>query len=250
MSVAPILTSDEARKKWRIASQKLEEGRKDLCSSFSIRINSAEDRVDIVGSSYTVYVIEITNLFCPHSCIDHRYSEFARLQKELLANSIYFRSLFPTKSLVGRLGNWTPCSRVAPTMCHELITYRKIKLDIWLVELAEKLSRHGEIVGAIRQTCLEFLENGSASTSPCDRANPVPDQDDINKHASLNAEKYISNPLSFTLGSEIRKATYIVRKMCTSDAFFQDQSIPLDLLHQAWGLCFLTVVKAGFVMSG
>lgn len=64
------------------------------------------------------------------------------------------------------------------------------------------------------------------------------------------AEKLLSNPLSFTLGSEIRKATYTIAHMCGSSALAADRSIPLDLLHQAKGLCFLTVLKIGCVVSG
>jgi lipid-binding SYLF domain-containing protein len=69
------------------------------------------------------------------------------------------------------------------------------------------------------------------------------------RHAS-GTEKIISNPVSFTLGSEIRKATYTVGNMCGRSALSADRSIPLDLLHQAKGLCFLTVIKIGCVVSG
>jgi lipid-binding SYLF domain-containing protein len=67
------------------------------------------------------------------------------------------------------------------------------------------------------------------------------------KHTS---EKLFSNPLSFTLGSEIRKATYTIAHMCGNSALAADRSIPLDLLNHAKGLCFLTVLKIGCVVSG
>jgi len=52
------------------------------------------------------------------------------------------------------------------------------------------------------------------------------------------------------LGGEIRKATYTVGEMCGKSSLAADRSIPLDLLHQAKGLCFLTVLKIGCVLSG
>jgi lipid-binding SYLF domain-containing protein len=64
-----------------------------------------------------------------------------------------------------------------------------------------------------------------------------------------------NNPLSFTLGSTIRQATSTLEHMChdnqdNDNTKLNDQSIPLDLLHCAKGLCFLTVLKAGLVVSG
>eukprot|EP00978_Attheya_sp_CCMP212_P004128 scaffold8928_cov41-Attheya_sp.AAC.3 len=81
----------------------------------------------------------------------------------------------------------------------------------------------------------------------------LPDADD---HA-VGSEKHLSKPVTFTLGSSIRQAAYTVMHMCcppTHTNLYYDQkhdiSIPLDLLRNAKGLCFLTVVKAGFVISG
>jgi lipid-binding SYLF domain-containing protein len=80
----------------------------------------------------------------------------------------------------------------------------------------------------------------------------LPDADD---HA-VGSEKHLSKPVTFTLGSSIRQAAYTVMHMCCppSHTNLYDQkhdiSIPLDLLRNAKGLCFLTVVKAGFVISG
>jgi len=226
----------------------------------------------------------------PRAIVEHRYSEFARLHAELSANDVKLRSSFPTKSLCGRLGNWTPAAHWAPEKMAELVTYRKIKLDIWVVELAELLARADKeeqqlgpstkiITPEVRSMCLEFFQKSAAGCPPCDRANPVSwdglkkkkgkgvdeevlshelvdeeeDESTIKKletrHAS-GTEKLISNPVSFTLGSEIRKATYTVGHMCGRSALAADRSIPLDLLHQAKGLCFLTVIKIGCVVSG
>jgi len=80
----------------------------------------------------------------------------------------------------------------------------------------------------------------------------LPDADD---HA-VGSEKHLSKPVTFTLGSSIRQAAYTVMHMCCppthTNLYDQkhDISIPLDLLRNAKGLCFLTVVKAGFVISG
>jgi len=157
------------------------------------------------------------------------------------------------------------------------VTYRKIKLDIWLVELAEKLVR-GEIVcPELRDRVEEFLQQSSAFCPPCDRANavdwsPLQETANINNNIHNNdplatptktpnnnnqqirhaggLERHISNPVSFTLGGEIRKASYTVLNMCGKGPLAKDRSIPLDLLHQARGLCFLTVAKAGLIVTG
>lgn len=215
--------------------------------------------------------------------IEHRYSEFSRLHKELEANSIELRSSFPSKSLAGRIGNWTPAARFAPSRMHEMVTFRKIKLDIWLVELVELLGSGG-IVGNMKDQVVEFLtvsagapcnranfvqwegldsnvdahSNDGASDTQCSHYTTIKQEEDVlkreGKHASGGgfAEKYLPNPISFTMGAEIRKAVYTVMHMfgSTSTVLVEDRSIPFDLLHKSWGLCFLTVVKAGFMVSG
>lgn len=143
---------------------------------YSVRVISAEDRVDPAGSYYTAYLMEVEGAGRRH-VVEHRYSEFSRLHAELSANGIRLRSSFPHKSLCGRLGNWTPAQHWAPDKMAELVTYRKIKLDIWLVELAELMAR-GEnapngIDGDVRDLVLEFFQKSAAGCPPCDRANPV-----------------------------------------------------------------------------
>ena len=58
---------------------------------------------------------------------------------------------------------------------------------------------------------------------------------------------FFSNPVSFSLTAEIQKAIHTV------DGFFdgkiQDRYIPAQFLQSAKGLCFLTVVKGGFLFS-
>mmetsp|Transcript_12884 Transcript_12884/g.17245 ORF Transcript_12884/g.17245 Transcript_12884/m.17245 type:complete len:705 (-) Transcript_12884:461-2575(-) len=354
-STVTSTAADEARKSWRqhgdSLGQRLEERRTALLSHnanspyntnstfYSVRIQNAETRTDASGSTFTTYIIHVETLSSsaqPRSyTIEHRYSEFSKLNAELNANHIYLRTSFPTKHWAGRMGNWTPSLTLAPAKNEELVMYRKIKLDIWLVELCELLAKGDQppqtpqgfgasivLRGDIRELVLDFLSEGSSCRAPCDSFNFVdwdglrqqsqppqqqPCEDDNynntngvydangnernyhrysntypspcidnntlgTKHAA-GTEKHISNPLSFTLGSSIRQATYTVMKMCChprsgtnsplaaasstssssatkSQMKSSDQSIPLDLLHSAKGLCFLTVVKAGFVISG
>lgn len=259
----------------------------------SARVISAEDRVDPAGSYYTAYVMQVETTHPKEEeeedsaststtiLVEHRYSEFARLHAELSANDIHLRSSFPTKSLYGRIGNWLPAVHWAPEKMAELVTYRKIKLDLWIVELTELLARAedaGIPTGELREMCREFFQK-PVGCPPCDRANPVnwnglakdssssssktsetciPSLVDENEDISPNQksmirhspENLLSNPISFTMGSEIRKATYTIAQMCGSSALAADRSIPLDLLQQAKGLCFLTVLKIGCVVSG
>jgi len=291
---------------------------------FSVRIVSTEDRVDPAGAGYTVYILEVESLTSTTPIINaavssnsppyiskkqhvaRRYSDFDRLYK-LLAHhyNIPFRSQFPSKSLAGRLGNWTPALKLAPKSRHDLITFRKIRLDIWLVELAELLGSM-EIPEECLCHVIEFLTR-EKNIPPCQYYNVLRqtkhdskrdvDDDSIEfenrgpEHNHKNAlddrmihkvsssfhhfHLNLPNPLSFTLGSEVRKSISILEEMTqqppppssispnipsplnsisTPPSQFllhtNDQSIPLDLLHQAWGLCFLTVVKAGFIVSG
>ena len=308
------MTAEEARQKWRQhgegLTQSLEDRRTQLSNmnthnnaagsallnggaaypqqkSFSIRVIGAEDRIDPAGSVFTAYLIEVernnnNNNNNNKQVVEHRYSEFAKLNRALEVNDVQLRSSFPTKvTLWGRIANWTPSLHFDPEKRHELVTYRKIKLDIWLVELVEKLMR-GEIPCVeLRDRVEEFLSQSSAFCPPCDRANAV-DWSPLTKRKSSSSssssstnsstantqsntnnnirscelknpggiERHIANPVSFTLGGEIRKASYTVLNMCGKGRLASDRSIPLDLLHQARGLCFLTVAKAGLIVTG
>eukprot|EP00592_Proboscia_alata_P007830 CAMPEP_0194365894 /NCGR_PEP_ID=MMETSP0174-20130528/13876_1 /TAXON_ID=216777 /ORGANISM="Proboscia alata, Strain PI-D3" /LENGTH=450 /DNA_ID=CAMNT_0039140763 /DNA_START=101 /DNA_END=1450 /DNA_ORIENTATION=+ len=335
----PPVNSHEARKAWRLHgtdnSQVLEDRRNNLRSqSFSspthtststspspsnpnegtgassiqsVRVSAAENRVDITGASYTTYVmeVELTNTHPSPSkiTVEHRYSSFLKLHTYLTLHSIHLRSSFPRRSLAGRLGHWTPSTQWAPRAEHELVGYRKIKLDIWLVELAEVVSAGAGVGGRLRaeerERVLLFFRRGDIL--PCDAVNEIRGdggavngngngnhiRDDGNylmnyptAGPSLIAPSYhachtschghtlnsspgmsytpststfrpLNKPISFTLGSEIRKAAHTLRSMCgTSSDFVDDSQIPLDLLRNAHGLCFLTVLKAGFLMSG
>jgi lipid-binding SYLF domain-containing protein len=118
------------------------------------------------------------------------------------------------------------------------VAYRKIQLDLWLVDVVHMYNQNF-IEGEPRTAIYEFLHN--PHRAPCQDEN-------IDESSTLTQTLQWSNPLSFTLGSSIRQATRTVQHMMVAQT--SDQSIPLDLLHHAQGLCFLTVVKAGLVISG
>jgi len=280
------MTAEDARKQWRQhgegLSQSLEDRRTQLTASargtnpdayvsnsalaYSVRVMGVADRIDPSGSVFTVYVIEVEAVGRPRMTVEHRYSEFAKLNKDLVTNGVKMRASFPGKiTLAGRIGNWTPTFHVKKDKRYELITYRKIKLDIWLVELAEKLVRGDiEIINvALKDRIIEFFEKSDALVPPCDRTNQVQwsslqgkdeqandDNDNQKIKHSAGLERHIGNPISHTMGGEVRKAVYTVLNMCGKGALSSDRSIPLDLLHQARGLCFLTVAKGGLIFSG
>uniref|UniRef100_A0A7S0C7I9 PX domain-containing protein n=1 Tax=Proboscia inermis TaxID=420281 RepID=A0A7S0C7I9_9STRA len=295
----PPVNSHEARKAWRLHgtdnSQVLEDRRNNLRSQSvssphtslspspsnpegtgassiqSVRVSAAENRVDITGASYTTYVMEVehthtsTNTHPSHSriTVEHRYSSFLKLHTYLTLHSIHLRSSFPRRSLAGRLGHWTPSTQWAPRAEHELVGYRKIKLDIWLVELAEVVSAGAGVGGRLRaeerERVLLFFRRGDIL--PCDAVNEIRDGGAVNGNhirddgnylmnyptagPSLIAPSYhachtschghtlnsspsmsytpststfrpLNKPISFTLGSEIRKAAHTLRSMCST----------------------------------
>jgi len=227
--------------------------------AYGVRVVGAGDRIDPGGSVFTAYLVEVEAVGMSRQVLEHRYSEFLKLHSDLQNNGIAVRASFPSKiSWAGRIGTFTPAAHFGKDKRHELVTYRKIKLDIWLVEVAEKLVR-GEIQNSeLQKRVVEFFQKSDAYCPPCDRVNTVDWrslQDDQRPENALNKpnpiiERHIGNPLSSTLGSEIRKAAYTVLNMCGKGMLSSDRSIPLDLLHQARGLCFLTVVKGGLIFSG
>jgi len=268
------------------STQTLENRRTSLLSSsdsgFSVRVVTSQSKIDPSGADYTVYImcIETKGMNMEDDGerrynIEHRYSEFAKLYADLIANDIVMESEFPSRHWAGRIGDWTPSSWWAPDTKEELIRTREKMLDIWMVELCEKFQQTNLLHGELRTQVDTFLRNSSASIPPCDRPNHISldglclngDLVDLDGESMIEFEgearhsgggaiiKYVGNPMSFTLGSSIRQAAYTVMRMCgTSNTYSlngdkTDQLIPLDLLHQARGLCFLTVVKAGFVVS-
>jgi lipid-binding SYLF domain-containing protein len=60
--------------------------------------------------------------------------------------------------------------------------------------------------------------------------------------------RYCNMPFSLTMGAEIRKATYSLVNLFTSD-WIQDKSVPAQLMENARGIAFLTIGKGGVVLA-
>ena len=63
-------------------------------------------------------------------------------------------------------------------------------------------------------------------------------------------ERYLNSPISFSLDTEIRKATYSLLNLCKDNAFEGSDPIPYKVIFNAKGIVFLTVLKLGFVVTG
>jgi len=248
-SDTPEVLARSARKEWRQhgagLTQSLEEKRRqdeERPGTLTVRVLSADSRRDVNGQTYMAYIMRVQLANGSVLELEHRYSEFAKLNDLLLTHNTNTGAVFPSKHWAGRMGNWTPSLKWAPTKHEDLVQYRQVQLDVWLVHVVEKYNL-GELPHSVHQAVYEFLTQ--SDRPPCDQDNSFP------RGMSDDWKKW-NNPLSFTLGSTVRQATTTVEHMCHSDAALNetDQSIPLDLLTQAKGLCFLTVLKAGLVVSG
>lgn len=60
--------------------------------------------------------------------------------------------------------------------------------------------------------------------------------------------RYCNMPFSLTLGSEIRKASYSLHNLFTSE-WIEDKTIPAQLMESARGMAFLTIGKGGVVLA-
>jgi len=269
--------ASQARKDWRRhgsnLTQTLEDKRRQTEQQFLseggglmrkpgalvVRVVSAEKRVDLSGAKYSSYVIRVqfANPSSPpenknnrngsnitSNLVEHRYSEFAKINALFKKHGIVLddSAAFPSKSWAGRVGNWTPSLTVAPSAHDELVNYRVIQLDCWLVHVVN-MYNEGTLPMDAAQALYDFL--AAPSKPPCQNTN------EVNNTAGKWHPSW-SNPISFTLGSAIRQATRTVQYMCQDPYKLNqsDQSIPLDLLHAAQGMCFLTVAKAGLIVSG
>lgn len=253
-------TATSARKEWRQhgsgATQVLEEKRRLSAAGpgqWTVRVVQAQKRVDFAGSNYTAYVVQVQQQSQQQqqqqqqneTLLEHRYSDFAKLhsivaQHEKHSLHLQFDSSvrFPSKHWAGRVGNWTPSLTWAPVQHSDLISYRIKQLDIWLVHLVAVYNQ-GELPDPVAAALYDFLT--APERPPCEQVNDM---------KALQDQWKWNNPFSFTLGSSVRQATYTVDYMCHNVLTAKEQSIPLDLLHAARGLCFMTVFKAGLVVSG
>jgi lipid-binding SYLF domain-containing protein len=263
-----INTAASARKEWRQhgsgATQVLEEKRRASVHTgpgqWTVRVVQAQKRVDFAGSNYTAYVVQVQqqqqnqqhsqqnqqqNQQPIETLLEHRYSDFAKLHSIVAQHEQHSLHLqfdksvaFPSKHWAGRVGNWTPSLTWAPERHSDLINYRIKQLDIWLVHLTAVYNQ-GELPDPIAAALYDFLT--APDRPPCEHVNDM---------KGLQDQWKWNNPFSFTLGSSVRQATYTVDYMCHNVLTAKEQSIPLDLLHAARGLCFMTVFKAGLVVSG
>lgn len=240
-SLPSVDLAASARQEWKQhgagVTQTLEEKRRsDHPNSITVRVLSAQTRVDASGADYTAYVIRV--LPHAHSEIlrERRYSDFAKLHALAQRLGVTLDCSFPAKSWAGRLGTWHPARAWAPEQYHDLVSFRIVQLDVWLVHLMEQYNR-AQLPNALAGAVYEFLM--AEEKPPCEQNNDT--QGDKWKW---------NNPLSFTLGSAIRQATYTIQYMCDSVLSQSDQSIPLDLLHHSKGLLLMTVAKGGLVISG
>jgi len=247
LSASYPMDAAAVRKEWRLhgvgLTQVYEEKRRPKSNMDTIvRIIAAELRKDVNGSTFTTYIVSVLKpgLSTP-SLVEHRYSDFNKLNAVLRKHNIQFGAVFPSKHLAGRIGNWTPSLTFSPSRHNDLVNYRKVQLDLWLVDLVGMFNRR-ILSDYAHQEVETFLSN--SSKAPYEREN------DINLNTSVERNLRWSNPLQFTLGSSIRQAAYTIHHMCLQSFPNSDQSIPLDLIHQAKGLCFLTVFKAGLMFSG
>jgi lipid-binding SYLF domain-containing protein len=255
-----------ARKEWRQhgsgATQVLEEKRRSSAAGggpgqWTVRVVQAQKRVDFAGSNYTAYVVQVQqqsqqnqqnqnqNQQPNETLLEHRYSDFAKLHSIVAQHQPHCLHLqfdssvaFPSKHWAGRVGNWTPSLTWAPEKHSDLIHYRIKQLDIWLVHLTAVYNQ-GELPDPVAAALYDFLT--APDRPPCEQVNDM---------KALQDQWKWNNPFSFTLGSSVRQATYTVDYMCHNVLTAKEQSIPLDLLHAARGLCFMTVFKAGLVVSG
>lgn len=252
----PESLAHSARKEWQRhgtgRTQTLEDKRVAQPGTLSVRVLSAETRRDVSGAKFTAYILRVQLVNGQLMELEHRYSEFAKLNDLLQSHSIQMGCAFPEKHWAGRLGQWTPSLKWAPEKHEDLIQYRKVQLDVWLVHVVEKYNL-GALPHRLHQAVYDFLTH--SDRPPCEQENLMKSSDTAESWTRWN------NPLSFTLGSTIRQATSTMEHMfpiptttsssaTTSVWKESDQSIPLDLLQCAKGLCFLTVIKAGLVVSG
>jgi len=65
---------------------------------------------------------------------------------------------------------------------------------------------------------------------------------------TCSVRRYTNLPFSYTLGSELRKATYSTYNLFHSN-WMHDEGLVVPLLSRAKGIAYLTVAKAGFILA-
>jgi len=74
----------------------------------------------------------------------------------------------------------------------------------------------------------------------------------VRENIAPDKNRYLNSPIRFTMGAEIRKASYIIKNFHTGlqSNTIDDRSVPLKLIRDACGLAILTVAKGGFLWTG
>jgi lipid-binding SYLF domain-containing protein len=63
-------------------------------------------------------------------------------------------------------------------------------------------------------------------------------------------ERYVNPPVSKKMETDIRKATYTLYNFTSDNAIEGKDSIPTELIIGAKGIVFITILKAGFLVTG
>ncbi|GMH50797.1 hypothetical protein TrRE_jg5744 [Triparma retinervis] len=74
----------------------------------------------------------------------------------------------------------------------------------------------------------------------------------VRENTTTSKNRYLNSPIRFTMGAEIRKASYIIKNFHTGlqSSTIDDKSVPVKLIRDACGLAILTVAKGGFLWTG
>jgi lipid-binding SYLF domain-containing protein len=270
LSASPAkLSPEEQVAKWdeyKDTVAKENEQLKSLSSDFTVRVTSSIPRTDASGKAFTSYTLTVEMDNGKYD-LEHRYSDFQKLYRDLKLNKIVLKNKFPEKSIFGRIGNFTPASRFAPEREKEMVRMREFQLDAWMKELCERFQNGGDIHGEMRSHIEVFLQKSSTAILPCDKENYIDwdgflegtKEEEVEVGGMIkrgsNVKSYVGNPVTFSMATSIRQAATTLVRMCGTKSTVRikedqsDQTIPLDLLQQAKGLVFLTVAKAGFVIS-
>ena len=241
-SSSPPRSTSDLRRMWRqhgtANSQQLEDLRRHnhhQPNAIRVQIVDACTRYD--PAAYTSYIIQVSHQ--QRTLVqEHRYSDFEKLNQLVQQHNIRLAVPFPPKQLLkGRLFLQRDPSFI-PT--------RKMQLDAWLVHLVHLYNQSSMLPPLLQRYVYDFLL--TQPLAPCDTVNQIT----INKNGSTSTTSHSwnqqHNPWVWTLGAAIRQATHNIQQMTGSSS--SSSSIPIDLLQQAQGICCLTIVKAGLIVSG
>uniref|UniRef100_A0A7S3L598 PX domain-containing protein n=1 Tax=Amphora coffeiformis TaxID=265554 RepID=A0A7S3L598_9STRA len=223
----------------------------------SVRVFATAAKVDAAGQDYTAYLIRVEQPSPKNEAtiVEHRFSDFYKLSQEL--EGIPIPVAFPSRmNLFGRLGNWTPSQLLAPEHHQSLIQYRLKQLDAWLVHVVKMLT---QLEPKLQECIYRFLE--ADTIVPCQQPLRMSQHPKSSFSISAATESLSwNNPVTFTMGSALRQACRSIETLChlpQNNGLVPlgampeaDHTIPLDLLRVARGILFVTVVKAGWVVSG